>query len=30
MAEMLLEGRLPDGATLAIDEGDGALTMAIR
>ncbi|SHN56385.1 ATP-dependent chaperone ClpB [Erythrobacter sanguineus] len=27
LAEMLLEGELPDGATLHIDEGDGALTM---
>ncbi|MEQ5787345.1 ATP-dependent chaperone ClpB [Erythrobacter sp. NFXS35] len=27
LAEMLLEGKLPDGATLHIDEGDGALTM---
>ncbi len=30
LAEMLLEGKLPDGSTLAIDEGDGQLTMAIR
>ncbi|MDC8754053.1 ATP-dependent chaperone ClpB [Erythrobacter sp. sf7] len=30
LAEMLLEGKLPDGATLHIDEGDGALTMSIR
>ena len=30
LAEMLLEGKLPDGSTLTIDEGDGALTMAIR
>jgi ATP-dependent Clp protease ATP-binding subunit ClpB len=30
LAEMLLEGKLPDGSTLAIDEGDGALAMAIR
>jgi ATP-dependent Clp protease ATP-binding subunit ClpB len=30
LAEMLLEGRLPDGATLHVDEGDGALTMTIR
>jgi ATP-dependent Clp protease ATP-binding subunit ClpB len=29
LAEMLLEGRLPDGSTLAIDEGDGALTMQV-
>jgi ATP-dependent Clp protease ATP-binding subunit ClpB len=30
LAEMLLEGKLPDGTTLNIDEGDGALTMLIR
>ncbi|MBI1403408.1 MAG: ATP-dependent chaperone ClpB [Porphyrobacter sp.] len=30
LAEMLLEGKLPDGATLHVDEGDGQLTMAIR
>ncbi|MBY0342603.1 MAG: ATP-dependent chaperone ClpB, partial [Sphingomonadales bacterium] len=30
LAEMLLEGRLPDGSTLAIDEGDGRLAMTIR
>jgi ATP-dependent Clp protease ATP-binding subunit ClpB len=30
LAEMLLEGKLPDGSTLVIDEGDGALAMAIR
>jgi ATP-dependent Clp protease ATP-binding subunit ClpB len=30
LAEMLLEGKLPDGATLHIDEGDGQLTMSIR
>ncbi len=30
LAEMLLEGKLPDGSTLAIDEGDGKLAMAIR
>ena len=30
LAEMLLEGKLPDGATLHIDEGDGALAMSIR
>ena len=30
LAEMLLEGRLPDGSTLAVDEGDGQLTMTIR
>jgi ATP-dependent Clp protease ATP-binding subunit ClpB len=29
LAEMLLEGGLPDGSTLAIDEGDGALTMSV-
>ena len=30
LAEMLLEGKLPDGSTLVIDEGDGKLEMAIR
>jgi ATP-dependent Clp protease ATP-binding subunit ClpB len=30
LAEMLLEGNLPDGSTLAIDEGDGKLAMSIR
>ena len=30
LAEMLLAGKLPDGSTLVIDEGDGQLTMAIR
>ncbi|MFY8197077.1 MAG: hypothetical protein ACOVKV_18565, partial [Novosphingobium sp.] len=30
LAEMLLEGQLPDGSTLAIDEGDGRLAMTIR
>jgi len=30
LAEMLLEGKLPDGATLVIDEGDGQLSMTIR
>ena len=29
LAEMLLEGRLADGSTLKIDEGDGALTMTV-
>jgi ATP-dependent Clp protease ATP-binding subunit ClpB len=29
LAEMLLEGNLPDGSTLSIDEGDGALTMTV-
>jgi ATP-dependent Clp protease ATP-binding subunit ClpB len=29
LAEMLLAGQLPDGSTLKIDEGDGALTMAV-
>jgi ATP-dependent Clp protease ATP-binding subunit ClpB len=29
LAEMLLEGRLPDGATLHVDEGDGKLKMDI-
>jgi len=30
LAEMLLEGKLPDGTTLNVDEGDGALAMTIR
>ena len=30
LAEMLLEGKLPDGTTLHVDEGDGALTMTVR
>jgi len=30
LADMLLEGRLPDGSTLHVDEGDGQLTMTIR
>ncbi len=30
LAEMLLEGKLPDGSTLVIDEGDGQLAMTIR
>jgi ATP-dependent Clp protease ATP-binding subunit ClpB len=30
LAGMLLEGKLPDGSTLVIDEGDGQLSMAIR
>ncbi|MFN3863029.1 MAG: ATP-dependent chaperone ClpB [Erythrobacter sp.] len=30
LAEMLLEGKLPDGSTLVIDEGDGKLEMTIR
>jgi len=30
LAEMLLAGNLPDGATLLIDEGDGQLSMMIR
>jgi ATP-dependent Clp protease ATP-binding subunit ClpB len=29
LAEMLLEGKLPDGSTLVIDEGDGQLAMVI-
>jgi ATP-dependent Clp protease ATP-binding subunit ClpB len=29
LAEMLLEGRLPDGSTLTIDEGDGQLAMTV-
>ncbi|HEU4820560.1 MAG TPA: ATP-dependent chaperone ClpB [Qipengyuania sp.] len=30
LAEMILEGKVPDGSTLKIDEGDGALEMKIR
>ena len=29
LAEKLLEGKIPDGATVKIDEGDGALTMTV-
>jgi ATP-dependent Clp protease ATP-binding subunit ClpB len=29
LAEMLLEGKLPDGSTLRIDEGDGKLAMQV-
>ena len=29
LAEMLLEGKLPDGSTLKIDEGDGQLAMQV-
>ncbi len=29
LAEMLLEGKLPDGTTLRIDEGDGKLAMQV-
>ncbi|MFN4038985.1 MAG: ATP-dependent chaperone ClpB [Erythrobacter sp.] len=29
LAEMLLEGKLPDGSTLKIDEGDGKLAMQV-
>ncbi|MDP2130939.1 MAG: ATP-dependent chaperone ClpB [Erythrobacter sp.] len=29
LAEMLLEGKLPDGSTLVIDEGDGALAIEV-
>jgi ATP-dependent Clp protease ATP-binding subunit ClpB len=29
LAEMLLEGKLPDGSTLQVDEGDGQLTMQL-
>jgi ATP-dependent Clp protease ATP-binding subunit ClpB len=29
LAEMLLAGKLPDGATVHIDEGDGALVMQV-
>jgi ATP-dependent Clp protease ATP-binding subunit ClpB len=30
LAEMLLAGKLPDGSTVVIDEGDGALAMNVR
>ncbi len=30
LAEMLLGGEIPDGSTVQIDEGDGALTMAVE
>jgi len=29
LAEKLLAGEIPDGATVKIDEGDGALTMRV-
>ncbi|MBE5074873.1 ATP-dependent chaperone ClpB [Erythrobacteraceae bacterium E2-1 Yellow Sea] len=29
LAEMLLEGKVPDGSTVKIDEGDGALVMTV-
>ncbi|PKP94472.1 MAG: ATP-dependent chaperone ClpB [Alphaproteobacteria bacterium HGW-Alphaproteobacteria-14] len=29
LAEMLLEGKVPDGATVSIDEGDGALAISV-
>jgi ATP-dependent Clp protease ATP-binding subunit ClpB len=29
LAEMLLEGKLSDGATLKVDEGDGKLEMTV-
>ncbi|UIP06556.1 ATP-dependent chaperone ClpB [Erythrobacter sp. SDW2] len=29
LAEMLLEGKVPDGSTVKIDEGDGALEMTV-
>ena len=29
LAEMLLEGKVPDGSTVRIDEGDGALEMSV-
>jgi ATP-dependent Clp protease ATP-binding subunit ClpB len=29
LAEMLLAGQVPDGSTVTIDEGDGALSMAV-
>ncbi|MBU2587726.1 MAG: AAA family ATPase, partial [Alphaproteobacteria bacterium] len=30
LAEMLLEGKVPDGSTLVIDEGDGQLAMQVN
>ena len=29
LAEMLLEGKVPDGSTVKVDEGDGALVMTV-
>jgi ATP-dependent Clp protease ATP-binding subunit ClpB len=29
LAEMILEGKVPDGSTLKIDEGDGELKMEV-
>jgi len=29
LADMLLRGEVPDGSTVAIDEGDGELKMAV-
>ena len=29
LAEMILQGEVPDGSTVAIDEGDGALEMSV-
>ena len=29
LAEKLLAGEIPDGSTVKIDEGDGALTMVV-
>jgi ATP-dependent Clp protease ATP-binding subunit ClpB len=29
LADMLLSGKIPDGSTVHVDEGDGALTMAV-
>ncbi|MES2700029.1 MAG: hypothetical protein V4647_10505, partial [Pseudomonadota bacterium] len=29
LAEMLLAGEVPDGSTVKIDEGDGALVMTV-
>ena len=29
LAEMLIEGNVPDGATLKVDEGDGQLEMEV-
>ena len=30
LAERLLQGEVPDGSTVHIDEGDGALEMRVR
>ena len=29
LADMLLRGEIPDGGTVAVDEGDGALKFAV-